>query len=132
MKLEIKTLVIARPGYFRTGLVALLASMPQIAVVKTCDDVSLALNWRDSFVPQIVFFESYDPGAAEEVLSRLRQRWPAARQIVLAERPGEINARNVYGADLVLTREVQAGEFLRLIRRLAFADAAYHDHRQAI
>lgn len=129
MKPDIKTVVIARQGHLRTSLVALLATVPQISAVKTCEYLQVALNLPQDFAPGIVFYETHYPSAiTAEAINRLKQRWPEARFVVLAEHSGKAVSGGGIGADLVLTKEIQAGEFLRLIRKLTDTNSSAPDH----
>jgi DNA-binding NarL/FixJ family response regulator len=119
MTSDTHAVVIARQGHARTSLVALLATIPHITAVTTCDYLQIALNLPANYVPHIVFYETYYPSAiTAEAMNRLKQRWSTARLVVLAEQTGMAKSGGAIGADLLLTKEIQAGEFLRLIYTL--------------
>lgn len=113
------TVVIARPGYYRTSLVALLATFPQISSVKTFDEASQALEAASGLAPDLVLLEANPlDQSLLEAMGLLRELWPAARRIIIAERIRQLKPAGSFEADFVLTKDVSTGEFLRLVERL--------------
>jgi DNA-binding NarL/FixJ family response regulator len=119
MKSEIKTVVIARPGHYRTSLVALLATVPQVNYVRTYDELNQVTDVPKEFYPDLVLMETYHLNQhLADSMTKIALRWPGARRILLADRVDQPKRASMYGADFVLTKEISAGEFLRLIQQL--------------
>ncbi len=87
MRADVHTLVIAKKGHYRTSLVALLATVPQIESVVTADDIHQALESPGRRAPDLILFETYSLNYnLVEFMDSLADLWPAARKIIVAER----------------------------------------------
>lgn len=116
---NVSALIIARPGWLRESLQALVTAVPQIGSVDLVDDGLSALKVVTEHQPALVLLDTNLPeDEIPTVLRRIKARWPQTRCLVLADDGQQQQAAQAAGADDVLLKGYPAARLFVTIEEL--------------
>lgn len=107
-------LVVDADRRVRASLAALLELEGGVTVVGVAGDVTTALDLAAQHLPDVIVLDPQLPDVESGIalLALLRQRLPAARIVVCACADLPASSASLKGADAVLVKGVDAGEFV--------------------
>jgi len=133
---EIKTriVVLAKTGYFRDSLIALLRTLTEIELFLTDDCLvenpfGISLPLFDPHVGLLIIdFDSFN-GSISSHVEKWRKRWSKARLIGLVDNGRQTRLAHNLGIDFILDRSVTAGDLLRVVSSINPNGDALSDER---
>ena len=112
-------LLVTGTGSLQNGLLALMTAMPQIEVVGEADDASAALEMVAQHRPDLVLLDTDLPGNEPSALLRqIKNDWPAARCIALADDVPQQRQAEAAGADIALVKGFAPAQLIAAVDRL--------------
>jgi DNA-binding NarL/FixJ family response regulator len=117
-----RILIIARPGHFRSSLMALLKTLTGAELFPADNLTSIDQEVTAQAAPHLVLVDRDSlSSSGQEVLAALRLRWPGTRCLVLVDNVyrHQYGAARPTGADCVLAKSVPAGELLRTVQQMS-------------
>lgn len=112
-------LILARPGRLRDSLGALLTSIPQIQQVDSTDDTAAVLDKFANPPPNLILMDTnLAPNGLSLTLRRIKDRWPQARCLILADDVRQQYIARNAGADSALLKGYPTAQLFATIERL--------------
>jgi DNA-binding NarL/FixJ family response regulator len=112
-------LIVARPGPLREGLEALLSGVPEIEQVEEADDLPSALGIAHRRTPDLILLDSsVIDGDVHVSIGRVREKWPGARCIHLADDIKQRDQAEAAGTDVALLKGFSAAGLAATVVRL--------------
>lgn len=116
----VPTLIVAKAGLLQNGLLALMATIPQVNVLGEADSAPAALEMMREYRPRLVLLNTDLPGEEEwDVLRHIRARWPNMGCIVLADDAQQQKEAQAAGADVVLLKGIPPAQIIAAVEGLA-------------
>jgi DNA-binding NarL/FixJ family response regulator len=118
-------LIVDRPDALRSGLQALMATIPSVEIVGVASDVVEAQGTIGQRCPDLVLLDANLPGIeAPLAVQTLRAACPQTRCVVLADDVEQQQAAESAGADVVLLKGVPAARLVATIEDMLAGQAA--------
>lgn len=112
-------LILARPGRLRDSLGALLTAMPQIRQVDSTDDAVTALDRFANPPPNLILMDTnLASNGLSLTLRQIKDRWPQARCLILADDVRQQYIARKAGADSALLKGYPTAQLFATIERL--------------
>lgn len=123
MESSVRAIVIGKPGHYRDSLAALLASIPQLEITLVANSLQSALHSFTPLAADLLLLEN-DPAdrSTETTLDIIISNHPAIKVVSMIDSVRQIQSNQIGSVNLVLPKNISAGDFLRAVRRLI----AYH------
>ena len=115
-----RILIFARPGHFRSSLIALLKTLPRTELFPVDDLSHFDQEPASQAMPHLLLVDRDSlVSSGQEGLAALRQRWPAARCLALVDNVYPYSAACPTDVDCVLAKSAPAGELLRTVQQMS-------------
>ena len=118
-KRQRSVLIVAGPGALRSGLEALVTTIPQIEIAGETEDISLVRRMIIEHHPDLVLLDTNLPdGEAWVVLRQIKSEWPETQCVALAEDVEKQQQAADVGADATLIKGFPATKLIATLENL--------------
>ena len=119
----ISVLVIAEPGFFRDGILAILNTYDSIHHIDVFSNGQYQED-TEQYSPDIILFDCSSRELPCEAIKRMKVNYPNSRLIVLIDSIENVHSTKKQAADMVLTKGFTGQELYKVILEVLTSQSA--------